>query len=393
MNDWVEEAHDVMVNAFGDPLALLVRGSGSHVWDADGKRYLDFLGGIAVNALGHAHPVFTQAVSAQAEVLGHTSNFFVTPPQMELARRLLRLSDGAPGGRVFFTNSGTESVEAALKLARLHANKTGKPKILALEGAFHGRSMGALALTAKDKYRDPFAPMLAGVEHIPVSTEALIEAFDETVAALFVEPIQGEAGVRELPNGFLETARELADKHGALLIFDEVQTGSGRTGNWFAWQASGVKPDALTIAKGLAGGFPIGALIAYESCADLFYPGSHGTTFGGNPLAASTANAVLEFIEKNDVLTNVKVQGEKIRTRLEDSRFSEVDSTSGSGLLIGIKLKEPVAGAVASKALSLGLIINAPSPDVIRIAPPLNISDEDTEEFLDLFEQTLAELR
>ncbi|MSS83879.1 acetylornithine transaminase [Actinomycetaceae bacterium WB03_NA08] len=389
--NWKQRAQSSMVNAFGDPLACMVRGEGTHLYDSTGKRYLDFLGGIAVNSLGHAHPVFVDAVASQATVLGHISNFFVSPPQVELAERLLRLSGAENGGKVFFTNSGTEAVEAGLKLARLHANKYGKTKIIALEGAFHGRSMGALSLTSKAKYRDPFAPMLPGVIHIPATLDALEDTFDDDVAALFVEPIQGEAGVQQLPEGFLERARQLTDSHSALLIFDEVQTGAGRTGSWFAWQLEGVKPDALTAAKGLAGGFPIGALVVFSSCADLFYPGSHGTTFGGNPLATHTANEVLSYIESEGILANVKAQGEALRNGIMALESSSVKEVRGEGLLLGVELNEPVAPVVAKRAFDKGLIINAPSDRVIRLAPPLIISDDDVQEFLELFTLALEE--
>jgi len=283
---WTERYGHALMDTFGPPQRVLVRGDGAYVWDADGVRYLDLLAGIAVNALGHAHPTLTAAISAQLGTLGHVSNFFATPTQIALAERLLQLAGADEGSRVFLTNSGTEANEAVVKMAR----RTGRPRILALEGAFHGRTMGALALTHKAAYREPFEPLPGGVEFVPFGdVDALEAALDEDVAALVVEPIQGEAGVRPLPPGYLARARELTAACGALLVLDEVQTGMGRTGAWFAHQhphlGGGITPDAVTLAKGLGGGFPVGAVIAFgERAATLLGRGQHGTTFGGrNP--------------------------------------------------------------------------------------------------------------
>ena len=277
MSTWQDDAsRDLM--SLGGRLALLTRGEGSHVWDADDRRYLDFLGGIAVNCLGHAHPVFVEAVSKQAATLAHISNYFASPAQLELAARLKRLAGTGDDGRVFLSNSGTEANEMAIKLARLHGGKTGKSTILVLNGAFHGRTMGALSITPKAAYRDPFEPVLPGVRSIDATLEALEAAFDDSIAALFVEPIQGEAGVVPMPDGFLARARELATERGALLVLDEVQTGSGRTGEWFAFQREGIVPDAVTLAKSIGAGFPLGALITFGAASDLFYPGTHNST-------------------------------------------------------------------------------------------------------------------
>ncbi|WP_350257333.1 acetylornithine transaminase [Scrofimicrobium sp. R131] len=385
---WAERSADVLIQNLSVPLAQMERGQGCYLWDNAGKQYLDFLGGIAVNSLGHCHPAVVQALTEQASRLDHISNYFVSRPQLDLAERLLDLA-GATGGGVFLANSGTEANEAALKLARLHGNSQGKSRIIAFEGAFHGRTMGALALTAKAKYRDPFAPLTPGIEHLPVDEAALREAMDDQVAAIFVEPIQGEAGVVELPAGFLEAARELADRHGSLLILDEVQTGVGRTGRWFGFQHTSVVPDAITVAKGLGSGFPIGALVAFPSCSGLFYPGSHGTTFGGNPLAARVALQVLQVLEDAAVLENVQVQSERLRTGLAELGSDLIASVRGRGLLLGIQLTRPVAAEVTAAAFARGLIINAPAPDVIRLAPPLVVGRREVGEFLELFAQSL----
>ncbi|WP_221585628.1 acetylornithine transaminase [Microbacterium sp. G2-8] len=387
-SDWNDAAtRDLM--SVGGRLANLVRGEGSHVWDDEGTRYLDFLGGIAVNCLGHAHPAFVRAVEQQAGVLAHVSNYFATPQQLELAARLKRLAGTGESGRVFLANSGTEANETAIKLARLHAKKTGAGTILCLEGAFHGRSTGALAITPKAAYQDPFAPLMPGVRAIAPTIEALEAAFDAgDIAAMFLEPIQGEAGVVELPEGFVARARALTEHHGSLLIIDEVQTGSGRTGEWFGFQREGITPDAITLAKGVAGGFPVGALITFGEASELFSPGTHNSTFGGNPLASAVANAVLDHIERGDLLANVTRRGAELREGV--SALPLVSGTRGAGLLIGIELAHPVAADVAREAMSRGLIINAPTADVIRIAPAYTIGEPEITEFLDLFGQALA---
>jgi len=375
-----------MMKTIPAPLAVLARGQGSRVWDVDGTEYLDFLAGIAVNSLGHAHPVFVDVVSRQAATLAHVSNYFATPPELELADRLLRLTGGQ---RVFFGNSGAEAIEAAIKLAR----RTGRPRILALEGGFHGRTTGAAALTGKPSMREPFLPLLPGVEHIPPTLEALSAAMDDDVAALFVEPIQGEAGVLDLPSGYLDAARHLTERFGALLILDEIQTGAGRTGDWFAFQrdlAAGTFPDAITVAKGIGGGFPIGALVAFGPAAELLQPGQHGTTFGGNPLATATANAVLGELERAGLVENARVRGEQLRSAILGIGSPLITDVQGRGLLLGIGLTEPVAGAIAARAMTLGLIVNAASADRIRIAPPLIIGDAEIAEFTTLFTRALS---
>lgn len=385
---WRDDAARDLVHNAGDRFALFTRGEGSHLWDGDDRRYLDFLGGIAVTSLGHAHPVFVEAVSRQAATLTHVSNFFATPPQLALAAHLKRLAGTGESGRVYFGNSGAEANEAAFKLARLQGG-TERPRILAMRNAFHGRTMGTLALTGKDYMQAPFLPMVPGVEFIESTVEALEEALDERVAALFVEPIKGEAGVIDLPDGYLAAARELTTRHGALLIVDEIQTGAGRTGEWFAFQRDGITPDAITVAKGIGGGFPIGALITFGAASELFSPGTHGSTFGGNALATAVASAVLGEIEQAGLVDNAAVRGEQLRAAITSIDSSLVVGCRGRGLLIGIALAHPIAGAVVAAAQQHGLIINAANDTTIRIAPALTIGDVEIDEFLALFTQTL----
>ena len=389
--NWQDDAGRDLVRSFGDRLALLVRGEGAHLWDDAGRRYLDFLAGIAVNALGHAHPVFVEAITRQAATLAHVSNYFATPPQLALAAQLKRLAGTGEEGRVYFGNSGAEANEAAFKLARLHGNATGGTRILALENAFHGRTMGTLAMTGKPALQADFLPMVPGVEHLPPTIEALADALAAGgVAALIVEPIQGEAGVVELPDGYLRAARELTDQHGALLIIDEIQTGAGRTGRWFAFQHEDITPDAITVAKGVGGGFPIGALITFGSASALFYPGTHGSTFGGNALGTAVAGAVLDEIERADLLENAEARGAQMREGIAALGSPLVAGTRGRGLLIGVALSHPLAKAVVAAAQEHGLIINAANDDTIRLAPPLTIGDAEVTEFLDLFQASLA---
>ena len=391
MTVWQDDAaRDLVLNA-GDRLAMLVRGEGSYLWDADGRRDLDFLAGIAVTSLGHAHPVFVEAVSKQAATLAHVSNYFATPPQLALAARLKRLAGAGIDGRVFFSNSGAEANEAAFKLARLHGGAE-RPRIIALQNGFHGRTMGSLALTAKESMRSPFEPMPAGVEHIPATIEALENAIDDRVAAVIVEPIQGEAGVVELPEGYLSAARSLTLAHGALLIVDEIQTGAGRTGEWFGFSHEGITPDAITLAKGIGGGFPIGALVTYGAASALFTPGSHGSTFGGNPLATAVADAVLAEIESAGLVQNAARRGEELREILLGIDSPLIAGVRGRGLLVGVALTAPVAGAVVAAAQERGLIVNAANPETVRIAPALTIGDSELAEFRELFTGALADV-
>ncbi|KNH17075.1 acetylornithine aminotransferase [Arthrobacter sp. ZBG10] len=385
--EWLSRYSSSLMGVFGTPQRVLVRGAGCLVWDADGKEYLDLLGGIAVNALGHAHPFVTSVIASQLATLGHVSNFFTSPTQIALAEKLLALAKAPAGSKVFFANSGTEAVEAAFKLARRNTGTADAPrtKVVALEGAFHGRTMGALALTAKEAYRAPFEPLPGGVVHIPFGDlEALRAAVDHSTAAVFLEPIQGEAGVRPLSAEYLQAARRLTTDAGALLILDEVQTGVGRTGTWLASEDAGIVPDAITLAKGLGGGFPIGALLTMgEKPSALLSAGQHGTTFGGNPVATAAALATLHAIENQHVLANVNTVGEHLRAGL--AAVPGVTGVRGRGLLIGFDLDADVAPAVVQAGLDAGFIVNAPGPHTIRLAPPLVLTTAQAETFLAAF--------
>ena len=385
---WQDDAGRDLVKSFGARMQMFVRGEGSYLWDADGKRYLDFLAGIAVDSLGHAHPVFVDAIATQAATLAHVSNYFATPPQLALAATLKRLAGTGDDGRVYFGNSGAEANEAAFKLARLHGGAE-RPRILALNDAFHGRTMGTLALTGKPYMQEPFLPMTPGVEFIDSTVEALEAAIDDRIAALFVEPVKGEAGVLPLPEGYLAAAREITERHGALLIIDEIQTGAGRTGEWFAFQHEGITPDAITVAKGIGGGFPIGALITFGHASELFYPGTHGSTFGGNALGTAVAQAVLGEIERADLVRNAAERGVQLRTAIEGIDSELIDGCRGTGLLIGVGLRHPVAKALVAAAQEHGLVINAPNDETIRLVPALTIGDVEIDEFVELFTASL----
>ncbi|EGD42933.1 acetylornithine transaminase [Nocardioidaceae bacterium Broad-1] len=377
MSTYGERYAASLMNTFGAPKLVLTRGEGAHVWDENGKEYVDLLAGIAVNALGHAHPALVSAVTSQMQSLGHVSNFFTSHPQVELAEALLARIPGGETGRVFFTNSGTEANEAGFKLTR----RTGRTHIVAAQGAFHGRSMGALALTAKEAYRAPFEPLPGEVTFVPYGdASALAAAMTDETAAIILEPIQGEAGVVVPPADYLAAARAVADEHGALLWLDEVQSGIGRTGRWFAHETAGVTADIVTLAKGLGGGFPIGACIGLGRAATLFEPGNHGTTFGGNPVACAAGLAVIETIESEKLLEHVTVLGQKLRDGLAaDPRVTRVD---GEGLFIGVVLGGVDSAAVAAAALEAGFILNNATPERIRIVPPLVLTEDDAEALL-----------
>ena len=383
---WRDNFSSAMMGSAPSPLAMLVRGDGCYVWDADGTKYLDFLAGIAVNALGHAHPVLVDAVSHQIGTLAHVSNYFATPPQLELAQRLRRITGAGERGRVFFGNSGAEAIEAAIKLSRLNRGRT---RILALNDSFHGRTMGSLSLTGKAALREPFEPLIPGIEHIDSTSEALEAVIGPDVAALVVEPIKGEAGVVELPAGYLERARDLTREHGVLLIIDEIQTGAGRTGTWFAFQQHGIEPDAIAIAKGIAGGVPIGALVTFGAASELFTVGQHGSTFGGNALATAAANAVLGEIERAGLIENAARRGEELRAAITGIGSPLVAEVRGRGLLIGVGLSEAAAQRVANEAMGIGLIVNAANDSSIRLAPPLIIGDAEVAEFTQKFTRAL----
>ena len=380
---WQHDYSERIMKSAALPSAELVRGEGAYVWDSEGKKYLDFLSGIAVNSLGHAHPVLVEAVSRQIATLAHVSNYFATPPQLELAERLRRLSGAGERGRVYFANSGAEAIEAAIKLAR----RTGRPRILSLQNSFHGRTMGALSLTGKASLREAFEPLLPNVSHLESTIEALEKAMGPDVAALIVEPIKGEAGVIDLPAGYLAAAREITASHGALLIVDEIQTGAGRTGEWFGFQHYGIVPDAIVAAKGIGGGVPIGALVTFGEASDLLIAGQHGSTFGGNPLVTAASNAVLGEIERAGLVENAARRGEELNAAI--AGLPLVDEVRGKGLLIGVGLSSPVASAVVTEAAARGLIINAPNDSSIRLAPPLIIGDAEVAEFIEKFASAL----
>ncbi|HEY9494219.1 MAG TPA: acetylornithine transaminase [Intrasporangium sp.] len=376
-SDLLQRYAGAMVQVFGQPQLVLASGHGCWVTDVDGKRYLDLLSGIAVNALGHSHPALVQAVAKQAEQAIHISNFFTSEPAILLAERLLALAAAPAGSGVFFANSGTEAIEAAIKLSR----RTGRTRLVALEGSFHGRSTGALALTHKAAYREPFEPLIPDVVFVPPNdAAALSAAIDDRTAALFIEPIQGEAGVRELSADYLRLARQLTSRHGALLVLDEIQTGIGRTGRWFAHQGSDIVPDAMTLAKGLAGGVPIGALVTFGAqTTGLLAAGQHGTTFGGNPLACAAGLAVLDTIEREDLLGNAL----RVGSMLDDLVLAGVSATRGRGLLRAIELSGIPAPAAMVAARDAGFVVNAVTPTALRLAPPLIISEDELTSFVD----------
>ena len=371
---------------YGTPTIELVSGKGSVVKDVNGNTYLDFLAGIATNVLGHAHPAIVKSVTKQISTLGHVSNFYAHPNVLELAEKLQKLT-GDKSARVFFCNSGAEANEAALKLSR----KTGKYKVVATQEAFHGRTMGALSLTGQPSKRNPFKPLIKGIKHVPFGDSAAMKrAITKKTAMVIVEPIMGEAGVIVPPSDYLKNLRQYCDDNGALLVFDCVQTGMGRTGDWFGYEYSGIKPDVITLAKGLGGGLPLGAMIALGSASKLFVAGDHGSTFGGNPVATAAALAVISSIEKEKILSHVDEVGEYLLTEL--ALIPGVTEVRGAGLLIGLTLNAPVAKALTKKCQDLGVLINAPGDSTIRIAPALNVSMKQAQKFVAIFSQAMKEV-
>ncbi len=369
---------------------VIVRGEGCWVWDEDGNRYLDLVAGIAVNVLGHAHPAVADAISQQSRTLLTTSNLYYTRPQLDLAEALTARS---PFDRAFFTNSGTEANEAAIKLARRNGHDRGAFEIVSLIGSFHGRTLGSLAATGQPKYQEPFAPLPAGFLTVPMNDmDALRAAVTERTAAILLEPIQGESGIHPLSDAFLAVAREAADKVGALLIFDEIQTGIGRTGTFFAFEQTSVVPDVATIAKGLGGGVPIGAMLVRES-ASVFHLGDHGTTLGGNPLTAAAALATLRVLDEEDLMGNARAMGARFRsgmsTLVTDGLALEV---RGRGLMIGVQTASPLAReAVAIARAEHGLLVNATGESTLRIVPPLTISADEVDEAVIRLSAALAD--
>ena len=386
VNTSVTNWNDVMQGNYGIPTITLKSGKGLVVTDTSGKRYLDFLGGIATNVLGHAHPVIVRAVSKQIATLGHVSNFYSHPSGIALAAKLQELT-GDNTARVFFCNSGAEANEAALKLSR----KTGRSKIVATTGSFHGRTMGALSLTGQSSKRNPFKPLLKGVKHVAFGNIAQMrKAVSKKTAMVIVEPIMGEAGVIVPAFGYLKELRDICNQHGVLLVFDCVQTGVGRTGTWFGYEEEKIRPDVITLAKGLGGGLPLGAMITLGSNSPKFAPGDHGTTFGGNPVAAAAGLAAIEFISKNRLMLAAKSFEKRLKIKLGAVRG--VTEVRGRGLLIGIGLDGGYAKALAAKLSDRGILVNAPNEDTIRIAPALTVSKVQIDKFISVFSQCMQEV-
>ena len=371
-------------NNYGTPSITLTHGKGASVWDVEGKEYLDFLGGIATNILGHAHPKVVSAITQQANELGHVSNLYSHPRSIELAEKLKDLT-GQSSARVFFCNSGAEANEAALKLSRL----TGRSKLVSTIGSFHGRTIGALSLTGQSSKQKPFKPLLKKIKFIPFNDiRAAKKAINKKVAMVIVEPIQGENGVVVPDFGYLKALRDLTTKHGTLLALDCVQTGMGRTGEWFGYESEGIVPDVITLAKGLGGGLPLGAMIAIGNSAQLFEPGSHGSTFGGNPIACASALAAISVLENKNLLARNKAL--ELTLKLELSKSPLVESVRGAGLLLGIVLKLDIAKKLTQELQAAGVLVNATSEYLIRIAPPLVVTDKQVNAFIKIFREVAA---
>ena len=374
-------------NNYGSPSIALVKGKGLVVTDADGKQYLDFLGGIATNILGHAHPAIVKAVSKQVSILSHVSNFYVHPNAVELAEKLASMT-GDKSAKVFFCQSGAEANEAALKLSR----RTGKVRAVAAQGAFHGRTMGALSLTGQPSKREPFLPLVKGVKHVPYGDiEAMRKAVTKKTAMVIIEPIMGEAGVIVPPVDYLQELRALCEAKGALLVIDAVQTGMGRTGDWFGYEYSGITPDVITLAKGLGGGLPLGAMIALGKAADLFQPGDHGSTFGGNPVTTAAGLAAIKFIESQKLLKKVEKQGAYLMQEL--ALIPGVSEVRGAGLLLGIELENLKSSDVASALQKSGVLVNAANPTTIRLAPALIVTDVQIKKFISIFKKVMSDVK
>ena len=374
-------------NNYGSPSIALVKGKGIVVTDADGKQYLDFLGGIATNILGHAHPAIVKAVTKQVSILSHVSNFYVHPNAVELAEKLASMT-GDKSAKVFFCQSGAEANEAALKLSR----RTGKVRAVAAQGAFHGRTMGALSLTGQPSKREPFLPLVKGVKHVPYGDiEAMRKAVTKKTAMVIIEPIMGEAGVLVPPADYLQELRALCDAKGALLVIDAVQTGMGRTGDWFGYEYSGITPDVITLAKGLGGGLPLGAMIALGKAADLFQPGDHGSTFGGNPVTTAAGLAAIKFIESQKLLKKVEKQGAYLMQEL--ALIPGVSEVRGAGLLLGIELENLKSSDVAIALQKSGVLVNAANPTTIRLAPALIVTDVQIKKFISIFKKVMSDVK
>ena len=372
-------------NNYGKPSIALVKGKGIVVTDADGKNYLDFLGGIATNILGHAHPAIIKAVTKQVSTLSHVSNFYAHPSALALAEKLVAMT-GDKNAKVFFCQSGAEANEAALKLSR----RTGKVRVVAAQGAFHGRTMGALSLTGQPSKREPFLPLIKGVKHVPYGDiDAMRKAVSKKTAMVIIEPIMGEAGVIVPPTDYLQQLRQLCDKNGSLLVIDAVQTGMGRTGDWFGYEYSGITPDVITLAKGLGGGLPLGAMIALGKAANLFQAGDHGSTFGGNPVTTAAGLAAIEYIETQDILRKVERQGAHLMQEL--ALIPGVKEVRGAGLLLGIELESLKASVVSDAMRDAGVLVNAANTTTIRIAPALIVTDAQINRFISIFRKVIAD--
>ena len=372
-------------NNYSAPSITLVKGKGILVTDADGKNYMDFLGGIATNILGHAHPTIVKAVTKQVSLLSHVSNFYAHPNAIALAEKLTKMT-GDKNAKVFFCQSGAEANEAALKLSR----RTGKVRIVAAQGAFHGRTMGALSLTGQPSKREPFLPLIKGVKHVPFGDiDAMRKAVGKKTAMVIIEPIMGEAGVIVPPQDYLQQLRQICDTNGALLVIDAVQTGMGRTGDWFGYEYSGIKPDVITLAKGLGGGLPLGAMIALGKAADLFQPGDHGSTFGGNPVTTAAGLAAIEFIESKKILGKVEKQGAHLIQEL--ALIPGVKEVRGAGLLLGIELESLKASEISDAMRNAGVLVNAANATTIRIAPALIVSDAQITKFISIFRKVITD--
>ena len=386
-NRYLKRWDNSVQNNYGKPSIVLVKGKGIVVTDADGKNYLDFLGGIATSVLGHAHPAIVKAVTKQVSTLSHVSNFYAHPNAIELAEKLVGMT-GDESAKVFFCQSGAEANEAALKLSR----RTGKVRVVAAQGAFHGRTMGALSLTGQPSKREPFLPLIKGVKHVPYGDiDAMRKAVTKKTAMVIIEPIMGEAGVIVPPADYLQELRLLCDKSGALLVIDAVQTGMGRTGDWFGYEYSGITPDVITLAKGLGGGLPLGAMIALGKAADLFQPGDHGSTFGGNPVTTSAGLAAIKFIEAQEILSKVEKQGAHLMQEL--ALIPGVKEVRGAGLLLGIELDSIKAAVFADAMRDAGVLVNAANPTTIRIAPALIVSDAQINRFITIFRKVIADVK
>ena len=391
MTDWIADEKTYVFQNYGRQPIVLERGEGTRVWDTEGKEYLDFVGGLAVNVLGHAHPVVADAVAKQARELIHTSNLYYTKPMIELAKLLV---ENSCMDRVFFCNSGTEAIEAAIKLARRwgHDTKNGAYEIIATENGFHGRTTGALAATGTARYREPFEPLATGFHHVPWNDLDALKAVTNTkTVAVLVEPIQGEGGVNMPAPGYLAGIREWCDEQGLLLIFDEIQTGNGRTGTLFAYEQEGVEPDILALAKGLAGGVPIGAILAKNVLAAHLVPGDHGTTFGANPLATATGLATMRYIIENRLPAQAARASERLVARLRslEDRFPEVIEVRGRGLLLAGGFSRDCAGDVLAAARERGLLVNNVRPNAIRMMPPLIVTDDEIDRACDILEEAI----